>query len=67
LTVYQQITINPEPELSSVTTQEIEIMLPVLLIPEKRLSVVRPNYQMIKSALELDSQLASYEEILLPC
>ena len=67
LTVYQQITINPEPELSSVTTQEIEIMPSVLRIPEQGLSVVRPNYQMIKSTLELDSQLASYKETLLPC
>lgn len=39
----------------------------VLRIPEQELSVVRPNYQMIKSTLELDSQLASYKEILLPC
>lgn len=67
LTVYQQITINPEPELSSVTTQEIEIMPSVLRIPEQGLSVVRPNYQMIKSTLELDSQLASYKKIPLPC
>ena len=67
LTVYQQITINPEPELSSVTTQEIEIMPSVLRIPEQELSVVRPNYQMIKGTLELDSQLASYKKIPLPC
>ncbi len=67
LTVYQQITINPEPELFSVTTQEIEIMPSVLRIPEQELSVVRLNYQMIKSTLELDSQLASYKKIPLPC
>src|SRR3990167_2631066 len=57
LTVYQQITINPEPELFSVTTQEIEIMPSVLRIPEQGLSVVRPNHQMIKSTIELDSQI----------
>ena len=67
LTVYQQITINPEPELFSVTTQEIEIMPSVLRIPEQGLSVVRPNHQMIKSTIELDSQCASHKEILLPC
>ena len=39
----------------------------VLRIPEQGLSVVRPNHQMIKSTLELDSQLASYKETLLPC
>jgi len=67
LTVYQQITINPEPELFSVTTQEIEIMPPVLRIPEQGLPVVCPNHQMIKSTIELDSQRASHKEILLPC
>lgn len=40
-------------------------MLPVLLIPEKRLPIIRPNHQVIDGTLKLDSQRAGYKKSLL--